>query len=114
MIEHKCPSRANSESENESLITVKGNKVHPALFLSDSFVTQGEFHKCTCSSPPQNGSCNRRLATAAGAASTHGIGIWWQTSHKGGRSLQWRRTATRSQAWSIDSYYGHFPKLTRM
>ncbi|KAG1952952.1 hypothetical protein F2P79_009740, partial [Pimephales promelas] len=27
--------------------------------------TTGEFHKCTCSSPPQNGSSNRRAVTVA-------------------------------------------------
>lgn len=101
------------ESENESLITVKGRQAI-LLFLSDSFVTQGEFHKCTCSSPPQNGSSNRRAVTVAGAASTQGIGIRWQTSHKSRRSQPWRRTATRSQAWSLDSCYGHFPQLTGM
>ncbi|KAL1275667.1 hypothetical protein QQF64_035290 [Cirrhinus molitorella] len=63
---------------------------------------------------PQNGSSNRKAATVAGAASTHGIGIRWQTSHKGRRSRQWRRTATRSQAWTLDSYYGHFPQLAGM
>jgi len=101
------------ESENESLLTV-GQAVNPALFLSDSFVIQGEFHKCTCSSPPQNGSSNRRAVTVAGVSSTQGIGIRWQTSHKSRRSQQWRRTATRSQAWSLDSCYGHFPQLTGM
>jgi len=92
------------ESENESLLTV-GQAVNPALFLSDSFVIQGEFHKCTCSSPPQNGSSNRRAVTVAGVSSTQGIGIRWQTSHKSRRSQQWRRTATRSQAWSLDSFF---------
>lgn len=66
----------------------KGQTVHLSQFLSDSFVLQGEFHKCTCSSPPQNGSSNRKVVTVAGAASTHSIGIRWQTSHKGRRSQQ--------------------------
>lgn len=113
MTERKCPGRANSESENESLITVK-DRQSISLFLSDSFVTQGEFHKCTCLSPAQNGSSNRKVVTVAGAASTHSIGIQWQTSHKGRRSQQWRRTATRSQAWTLDSYYSHFPQLAGM
>lgn len=45
MIECKFTSRANSESENKSVITVKGRQ-SISRFLSDSFGTQGEFHKC--------------------------------------------------------------------
>lgn len=41
MIEHKCPSRANSESENESLITVKGIKSIPLSFSLTLLLLRG-------------------------------------------------------------------------
>lgn len=98
------------ESENESLITVKGRQSMLISFSLTLLLLRGNSTSALAHR-------HHRTDPVTGERSLLQVsfpGIRWQTSHKSRRSQQWRHTATRSQAWSLDSCYGHFPQFTGM